>query len=108
VGDVRNLDWDLLLEFSLNKDLIGVVGRALRGPGIQEGWDFEPGARIGYELNKQLDLSLEYYAAVGPLGSPLPGREQVHQFFPGGDLKLLKTLSGISESESELRRQAIA
>ncbi len=69
-------------------DFNPVAGRALRGPGTREGWDFEPGARIGYELNKQLDLSLEYYAGIGPFGSPLPGREQVHQFFPGGDLKL--------------------
>jgi hypothetical protein len=73
-------------------DLNPVVGRALRGPGTQDGWDFEPGARIGYELSKQLDLSLEYYGAIGPLGSALPGREQVHQFFPGGDLKLSENI----------------
>ena len=73
-------------------DFNPVVGRALHGPGTQAGWDFEPGARVGYELSKQFDLSLEYYGAIGPLGSPLPGHEQVHQFFPGGDLKLSENL----------------
>jgi hypothetical protein len=68
-------------------DINPVVGRALRGPGVDEGWDFEPGVRLGYELNRRLDLSLEYYGAVGPLGDLLPTDEQVHQLFPGGDLK---------------------
>jgi len=68
-------------------DVNPVIGRALRGPGRDEGWDFEPGVRLGYELNRRLDLSLEYYGAVGPLGDLLPTDEQVHQLFPGGDLK---------------------
>lgn len=69
-------------------DFNPVIGRALRGPGTEEGWDFEPGLRAGYELNKRLDLSLEYYGSTGPLSNSLPLREQVHQFYPGGDLKL--------------------
>jgi len=69
-------------------DFNPVVGRALRGPGTKDGWDFEPSARFGYEATKKLDLSLEYYGAIGPLGDPLPGDEQVHQLYPGGDLKL--------------------
>lgn len=69
-------------------DLNPVVGRALRGPGRDEGWDFEPGVRLGYELNRRLDLSLEYYGSVGPLGDLLPTDQQVHQLFPGGDLKI--------------------
>ena len=73
-------------------DFNPVVGRALRGPGTRDGWDFEPGARIGYECSRQLDVSLEYYGAVGPLGQLLPGREQVHQFYPGGDVKLSENL----------------
>jgi hypothetical protein len=73
-------------------DFNPVVGRALQGPGASQGWDFEPGARIGYQYNPQLDLSLEYYGALGPLGQLLPGREQVHQFYPGGDLKLSENL----------------
>lgn len=68
-------------------DVNPVVGRALRGPGVDEGWDFEPGVRLGYELNRRLNVSLEYYGAVGPLGDLLPTDEQVHQLYPGGDLK---------------------
>jgi hypothetical protein len=52
------------------------------------GWDFEPAARIGYEWNPRFDLSLEYYGAVGPVGHPLRGHEQVHQFYPGADINL--------------------
>jgi hypothetical protein len=73
-------------------DFNPVVGRALSGPGTSEGWDFEPGARIGYECNRRLDISLEYYGAVGPIGQWLPGHEQVHQFYPGGDVKLSENL----------------
>jgi hypothetical protein len=69
-------------------DVNPVVGRALRGPGTSEGWDFEPGVRFGYELNKKFDLSLEYYGSTGAIGDFLSTNEQVHQFFPGGDLKL--------------------
>ncbi|HEY9225719.1 MAG TPA: hypothetical protein VIP11_03675 [Gemmatimonadaceae bacterium] len=69
-------------------DINPVVGRALRGPEAAEGWDFEPGARIGYTLNPRVDLSLEYYGATGVLSDPLPASEQVHQFFPGADINL--------------------
>jgi hypothetical protein len=34
-----------------------------------------------------LDLSLEYYTELGPLGDLLPADEQAHLIFPGGDLK---------------------
>ena len=69
-------------------DFNPVLGRALRGPGSGEGWDFEPGARVGYEATKKLDLSLEYYGSTGPVGDFLPSNEQVHQIFPGGDVKI--------------------
>lgn len=68
-------------------DLNPVIGRALRGRGVGDGWDFEPGVRIGYNTSQRLTLSLEYYAATGPVDDPLPAREQVHLFFPGGDLR---------------------
>ena len=34
------------------------------------------------------DLSLEYYGTLGPLGDLLPGHEQIHQFYPGADIRL--------------------
>ena len=59
--------------------------QAIAGPGSGEGWDFEPGARVGYTVNPKLDLSLEYYGSLGPVGEFFPTREQVHQIFPGFD-----------------------
>jgi hypothetical protein len=69
-------------------DLNPVIGRALRGPDAAEGWDFEPGLRIGYTLNPKVDLSLEYYGSTGVVTDPLPAAQQVHQFFPGADFQL--------------------
>ena len=68
-------------------DVNPVLGRALRGPGSGEAWDFEPGVRVGWATTKRLDLSLEYYASTGSLSDPLPSKQQVHQFFPGGDFQ---------------------
>jgi hypothetical protein len=72
----------------LQVDLNPVVGKSLRGPGAAEGWDFEPGARVGYAATPVVDLSLEYYGATGPLRNLLPRPAQVHQFFPGADIQL--------------------
>ncbi|MBI1766445.1 MAG: transporter [Acidobacteria bacterium] len=73
-------------------DFNPVLARALRGPGKHDGWEFEPGARVGYGINDKLDLSLEYYGATGPLREPLPRGEQVHQFYPGWDYQFSKNL----------------
>jgi hypothetical protein len=69
-------------------DLNPVFGRALEGPGSEEGWDFEPGGRLGVTVSPQLDLSVEYYGAYGPVKDFLPAAQQVHQFFGGGDVQL--------------------
>jgi len=73
-------------------DFNPVIARALRGPGKHEGWEFEPGLRIGYRVSEKLDLSLEYYGATGPLHDPLPRDEQVHQVYPGWDYQLSKNV----------------
>lgn len=69
-------------------DLNPVIGRSLKGPGTGEGWDFEPGGRIGVTVSPVVDLSLEYYGSLGPVDDFLPSDEQVHQLFWGGDLQL--------------------
>ena len=69
-------------------DVNPVIGRALKGPGSGDGWDAEPGARIGWTVSKRLDLSLEYYGAYGLVSDPLPVKEQVHQFYPGWDFQI--------------------
>jgi hypothetical protein len=73
-------------------DLNPVVGRALKGPGTADGWDFEPSARIAYEAADSLDLSVEYYGGIGPFGNVLPKTEQSHQIYPGGDWKISESV----------------
>jgi hypothetical protein len=69
-------------------DINPVVGRALRGPGRKEGWDFEPGIRMAYKLTRRWEPSLEYYASTGPLRDILPFTEQAHLFYPGFDYNI--------------------
>jgi hypothetical protein len=64
----------------LQVDANPVFERALHGPGVGQGWIFEPAARVGYEAGKRVTPSLEYYGSTGP--------QQIHQFFPGADIKL--------------------
>jgi hypothetical protein len=80
-----------ILEWQWNRillDINPVIGKALRGPGASDGWDAEPGVRLGYTLNPEVDLSMEYYGAYGELNDLLPSDQQVHQFFPGADFNL--------------------
>lgn len=73
-------------------DLNPVFERALHGPGVNQGWGFEPAFRVAYELNERFSPSLEYYSSDGPIPSFLPLKQQIHQIFPGGDVKLTKNL----------------
>jgi hypothetical protein len=91
----RRVEIRPILEKSIGKtqiDFNPVFERALHGPGTREGWNFEPAARVGYEVSERFTPSLEYYSGWGPLPSFLPVREQFHQLLPGGDLKLSKNL----------------
>ena len=65
---------------------------ALHGPGVQDGWGFEPAARFAYVMNKRFTPSLEYYSSTGPFPTGVPLDKQTHQIYPGGDLKLSKKL----------------
>lgn len=76
----------------LQIDFNPVFERALHGPGTNGGWNFEPAARIGYEISKRFTPSLEYYSEWGSLPSLQPIREQLHQILPGGDLKLARNV----------------
>jgi hypothetical protein len=61
-----------------------VFERALRGPGTRDGWNSSRlgGWRFRVET---IHSEPEYYNSLGPLPGFLPGNEQIHQFFPGGD-----------------------
>ncbi|MFN8582050.1 MAG: hypothetical protein U0163_13895 [Gemmatimonadaceae bacterium] len=69
-------------------DVNPTLGRALSGPGSDEGWDMEPGARVGYAVSPKVDLSLEYYGSLGSVTDPLPADQATHLLFPGADISL--------------------
>jgi len=91
----RRVEIRPILEKNFGKtqiDFNPVFERALHGPGTEQGWNFEPAARVAYEISERFTPSLEYYSEWGPLPSFLPIREQVHQILPGGDLKLAENV----------------
>ena len=73
-------------------DLNPVFERALHGPGTRSGWNFEPAARVAYLWKSRFEPSIEYYSETGSLPTSLPIGRQVHEFFGGGDIKLLDDL----------------
>lgn len=76
----------------LQLDANPVFERRLHGPGVREGWSFEPAGRIGFEAGGRVRPSIEYYSVLGPLPDFLPRGEQVHQLFPGADIRLSERL----------------
>lgn len=46
-------------------------------------WEFEPSFRASVTVSPTLDLTVEYFSALGPLTALDPVRQQVHQVFPG-------------------------
>jgi hypothetical protein len=84
--NTRHVEIRPIVEKSVGKwqaDFNPVFSRDLHGPGIRDGWHFEPAARIGYEASKHITPSLEYYGAVGP---------RFHQLLPGADWKITDDL----------------
>ena len=70
-----------------------VFERALRGPGVKDGWIFEPAGRAGFKLCEAITPSLEYYSSWGPLHALPALREQIHQIYPGADLHIGERLT---------------
>jgi hypothetical protein len=58
-----------------------IVDLALGGPDRNEAPSFEPAATIRYVRADLLSVGLEYYAALGPIGSWLPARDQEHYIY---------------------------
>ena len=86
VGAVR-----LGLNANLEKDL----GEGEAG-GEAEGWEFEPSALVGVAVSPRVLLKLEYRGAWGELTDPLAPSVQVHQLFPGVDIRLGEVTLGWS------------
>ena len=60
--------------------------KSFHGPSQNRGWDFSPNVKVSYDFTKKIAGGLEYYGAVGSIGSIDPFREQQQQFFPSVDL----------------------
>lgn len=71
-----------------------VFARGLRGTEVGAGWTFEPAARMAYgdEDTQKFRPYLEWYSEIGSLPDFSPAARQVHQIFPGVDIKLAKHL----------------
>lgn len=61
--------------------------RAL-GAGAAAEWEFEPSARAAVTLSPAVQLSMDYFSALGALGEWAPTDAQVHQLVPGVTLHL--------------------
>jgi hypothetical protein len=86
-----------------------VFARALHGPGVKDGWRFEPAARVGWQVSRSFTPSLEYYSSWGPVTNILVPHDRLQQVFPGGDVRLGKHLTwsfgvgfGVTGGGSEL------
>jgi len=69
----------------LQLDANPVVSHALRGMNANQGWAFEPAARIGWQLSRTFTPNLEYYSSWTS--------DPIHQVFAGGDLRLPKKVT---------------
>ncbi|HEV8122672.1 MAG TPA: hypothetical protein VGP80_00340 [Gemmatimonadales bacterium] len=69
-------------------DLNASFGRDLNGPEADAGWEFEPSGRIGVDVSERITLVMEYFGGLGHLWGLSPARDQVHQFYPGVELRL--------------------
>jgi hypothetical protein len=62
------------------------IDKSLHGLNSGQGWEFSPNAKVSYDFSKAVSGGLEYYGALGPIGSLDPLAEQQQQFFPSVDL----------------------
>jgi hypothetical protein len=71
-------------------DFNPIFERGLRGRDSTSagGWEFQPSARVGVTVSRLVDVSLEYYGKAALAGPAARSTEQVHQLYPGVDLKL--------------------
>jgi hypothetical protein len=62
--------------------------KSLHGPNAGKGWEFSPNFKFGFDITKKVNAGLEYYGALGPIGSFDPIREQQQQILPAIDLNV--------------------
>jgi hypothetical protein len=55
--------------------------RTLHGPDVSKGFEFAPGAQVGYDVSPFVNVAAEYYASLGSITEFDPQAEQQHQLF---------------------------
>src|SRR5262245_43653108 len=65
-----------------------VVGKALKGPDSDEGFDFAPSVKAAWNVTPIIAAGIEYYAAFGEITGFEPRHEQWHLIFPTIDLEV--------------------
>ncbi|MBI2681046.1 MAG: hypothetical protein HYX25_08585 [Candidatus Solibacter usitatus] len=64
------------------------VGRSFKGENAKLGFEFSPNFKWGYDITPKINAGMEYYGALGPIGSFDPLHEQQQQFLPAIDLNV--------------------
>ncbi len=64
-----------------------VFERALHGPGVDHGWNFEPALLLRWK-RKTFSPSVEYYGEIESINVPRRAQPEVHQLFLGGDWQM--------------------
>lgn len=62
--------------------------RSFRGDGVKDGFVFSPNVAVGKDVSKAVNLGLEYYGSVGPVGRPFARNPQEQQLFVATNLNV--------------------
>jgi len=62
------------------------LDRSFHGPGVNQGVEFSPNAKVSFDFTKRITGGIEYYAAYGPITGFNPLREQEQQIVPAIDI----------------------
>jgi hypothetical protein len=69
-----------------------IIDVSLAGQGLHAGPSFEPAVHVSRTLFKAVAVGIEYYGDFGPIASPLPATQQIHQLFGVLDLEAFPNL----------------
>ena len=75
------------MQLGFNANLERDLGAGEAG-GTEEEWEFEPSGLVAYRLSPVVTATVEYHGAFGEKPAPTAAAKQVHQIFPGVDLRL--------------------
>ena len=59
-----------------------VIGLSLEGESKRQGAEFAPNVQVNYDVNKRLNVALEYYGSFGPVSALAPFKQTEQELFP--------------------------